>query len=99
MEESKRKLQKAREDLKKAQKEFEFHSKIERENMQNIIHEQVHKKLEEELAKKEKMLRAQLRNEFGEKLSKRIQEHDLEIKKKKEKLEEEMQKRVRQVLS
>lgn len=63
-----------------------------------MLTREFHDKINSELAKKERELRNQLKEEYDLELKKKIQEHEDDIKKKKLDLELEMQKRIKQVL-
>ena len=87
----KEKLNKERENLKE---------KIEKgkQDFKNKLVDELHKKLEKELSRKEGKIREQLRNNFELKLKSHIQKYEEDLKKKKLNLELEFQKRIKQVL-
>jgi hypothetical protein len=57
------------------------------------------KKVHDEIARKEHVLRSRLANEYESKLKKKIAEHEAELKKQKINLELEMQKKIKSMLS
>jgi len=57
-----------------------------------------HDKLKKELAKKEKIISSQLKNEFELNLKKKIEEHEEELKRKKLNLELAVQKKMKEAL-
>ncbi|MBU2104578.1 MAG: hypothetical protein KKF67_02280 [Nanoarchaeota archaeon] len=92
------KTEKDKKAIQKAKQDFVLKKEEERKKMGESLVEEAHKKIEDELSKKEKILRVKLANEFELKLKKQIQEHEQEMKKKKLNLELEMQKKMKEVL-
>ncbi|MEK6906300.1 MAG: hypothetical protein AABW81_01625, partial [Nanoarchaeota archaeon] len=84
--------------LQKDKQDFIIQKETEKKKIREMLTREFHDKINSELAKKERELRNQLKEEYDLELKKKIQEHEDDIKKKKLDLELEMQKRIKQVL-
>lgn len=90
--------QKLEERMKNKVQLFKNQEEGEIKQIKGELIEQAHKKLDTELAKKEKELKAKLENEYDLRMKQKIQDHENELKKRKLDLELEMQKKIKQVL-
>lgn len=92
-------LSSQRRDLAGAMTKFELQKKEERRKLHEEMLDEFHKKLDSEIIKREKVIRAKLNNEFELKLKKGIQEHEEMLKKKKMDLELEIQNKMKSLLN
>lgn len=85
--------------LRKAKQDFILQKKEVRKNIREKLVDEFHKKLDNELSEKEKIIRKQLRNEFELRLEKEERKHEKEMEDKKIDLELAMQEKMKEVLS
>jgi len=78
---------------------FEVQKKEERKRLHEKMARDFHEKLDSEIVKREKVIRAKLTNEFELKLRKGIQEHEERLNKKKMDLELEIQNKMKSLLN
>jgi hypothetical protein len=84
--------------IAKAKEEFIAQKKAEARATTERLSSEFHTKLNKELSSREKVLRAQMRNEFELKMKNKMKEHEEELKKKKMDLELEIQNKMKSVL-
>ena len=78
---------------------FVNENKFEVNEINELNYTKFHNDLDNELARKEDIMKSELKNEYDLLLKKNIQEHEFKLKKKKMDLELEIQKKMKEALS